>query len=187
MKKRLGYEIKTNKSIYDIKKETLNATNEQIQKEIDALNAIIEAGGELTEEQQKQLDERKAAYKTNSDEIVRIEQEKQKAILDFNKKTETTLRDLKLRNIKDERDRAKETLKIKEQEELSNIDRAIREGKRLGQDVSKLYQAKNEIVKFYNSEEAKINDDARKEEASKQKAAADKYKDNIKNQLKALS
>lgn len=186
LEKRLGIEIDTSNNIYDIKQENLAATNEQTKKEIDALRAIIEAGGELTDDQQKQLDERKADYAENAAEIKRIEREKQKAIIDFNKSTETTLRDFKLRNIQDERERSKATLQIREEEELAKINLQIREGKRLGQDVSKLEQAKLEITKFYNNEEKKINDAAAKERADKQKEAYDKYKDNIQKQLKTL-
>ncbi|CAB4154063.1 hypothetical protein UFOVP630_5 [uncultured Caudovirales phage] len=186
MEKKLGVRIKTNESSFDIEKRRLEATNRTLKTEIDALNAITEAGGELTEEQQKDLEQRKKDYEANSAAIVSQEQQKQKAILDINKKSSETLQAWKLKNITDDNKRAKEQLKLDEADALRKIDVEIINAKRLGQSTKDLEASKNEIKKYYTAQSTKIDETVQKQEADKAKANYDNYKSNIGKQLKAL-
>ena len=186
MEKKLGVKIKTNESSFDIEKRRLEATNKTLENEINALNAITEAGGELTEEQQKDLEQRKKDYEANSAAIVSQEQQKQKAILEINKKSADTLQQWKLKNITDDNKRAKEQLKLDEADALRKIDVEIINAKRLGQSTKDLEAAKGEIKQFYTAQSAKIDETVQKQEADKQKANYDNYKSNIGKQLKAL-
>jgi hypothetical protein len=186
MEKKLGVTIKTNESSFDIEKRRLEATNKTLENEINALNAITEAGGELTDEQQKDLEQRKKDYEANSAAIVSQEQQKQKAILDINKKSADTLQQWKLKNITDDNKRAKEQLKLDEADALRKIDVEIINAKRLGQSTKDLEAAKGEIKQFYTNQSAKIDETVQKQEADKQKANYDNYKSNIGKQLKSL-
>jgi hypothetical protein len=186
MEKKLGVTIKTNESSFDIEKRRLEATNKTLENEINALNAITEAGGELTDEQQKDLEQRKKDYEANSAAIVSQEQQKQKAILDINKKSADTLQQWKLKNITDDNKRAKEQLKLDEADALRKIDVEIINAKRLGQSTKDLEAAKGEIKQFYTAQSAKIDETVQKQEADKQKANYDNYKSNIGKQLKSL-
>ena len=186
MEKKLGVNIKTNESSFDIEKRRLEATNRTLENEINALNAITEAGGELTEEQQKDLEQRKKDYEANSAAIVSQEQQKQKAILEINKKSSDTLQQWKLKNITDDNKRAKEQLKLDQADALRKIDVEIINAKRLGQSTKDLEASKGEIKKFYAAQSTKIDETVQKQEADRQKTNYDNYKSNIGKQLKAL-
>jgi len=186
LEKKLGKKIDVSKSEYDIEEERLTKSQAANKMEIDALNKLVEAGGELTDEQKKQLEEREKDYKANAKAIESIEEQKQKAIIDANKKSTDILASWKLKNIQDENTRAKEQLKITEQEELSKIDLQIREAKRLKQSTTDLDAARLEIVKYFDNEENKITKRATEQKAATAKENYDKYKDGIGKQLKAL-
>jgi hypothetical protein len=186
MEKKLGVQINTSESSFDIEKRRLEATNATLENEINALNEITAAGGELTEEQQKDLEQRKKDYEANSVAIVSQEQQKQKAILDINKKSSDTLQGWKLKNITDDNKRAKEQLKLDEADALRKIDVEIINAKRLGQSTKDLESAKGEIKKFYTAQSAKIDETVQKQEVDRQKTNNDNYKSNIGKQLKAL-
>jgi hypothetical protein len=186
LEKKLGKKIDVSKSEYDIEQERLTKSQAANKMEIDALNKLVEAGGELTDEQKKQLEEREKDYKANAKAIESIEEQKQKAIIDANRKSTDILASWKLKNIQDENARAKEQLKITEQEELSKIDLQIREAKRLKQSTTDLDSARLEIVKYFDNEESKISKRATEQKAATAKENADKYKDGIGKQLKTL-
>jgi hypothetical protein len=184
--KAAGIKMDLTQNQFDIEKERLAQTNETLQTEIEALQAIEEAGGELTDEQKKDLEQRKADYEANSQQILLVEAQKQKAIQDFNKQTNDTLRDWQLKNITDATERSKKTLEIQKAEELRKIDIQIASGKKLGQDVSKLQEAKLEIDKYFASETKKIDDDVAQKKKEEQKKDYDNYKSNIGKKLKEL-
>ena len=186
MEKKLGVRVKTNESAFDIEKRRLEATNKTLKTEIDALNAITEAGGELTDEQKKDLDQRKKDYEANSAAIISQEQQKQKAILEINKKSSETLQSWKLKNIADDNKRAKEQLKLDQEDALRKIDIEIVNAKRLGQSTKDLEASKTEIKKYFSTQSAKIDETVKKQEEDKAKASYDNYKTNIGKQLKAL-
>lgn len=184
LEKRIGKQINLNKSLYDIQKDKVTQTKESVDREIESLNKITDMGGELTDEQKKQLSELKDKRRDLSQQEIEIERSKQKAIIDLNRKSFQTLQDWKTKNIKNENERAKAEFKIQEQRALAEIDIEIRKAKQLGQNTTLLEQTKNEIKKFYASEAQKVDKrvaedekKARQERAKEQREAANKAKD----------
>jgi hypothetical protein len=185
-KKKAGIKDSLNQNSFDIEEKRLTQTNATLKNEINALEQLKAAGGELTDEQLKDLEQRKKDYEANSAAIIANEQAKQKAIIDFNKKTTDTLREWQIKNIKDENERAKAQLGVTEAAELRKIDVEIANGNRLNQDVSKLKQARLEIVKFFDNEEAKINEAITKKNKETAKAQVDAANDAIGKRFKKL-
>jgi hypothetical protein len=171
---------------FDIEAERLALTNETLQAEIAAAEELMAAGGELTEEQQKDLEQRRNDYAANAEQIKLIEAQKQKAIQDFNKQTNKTLEEWQLKNITDATERSKKTLEIQKAEEIRKIDVQIASGKKLGQDVSKLQEAKLEIDKYFASETKKIDADVAQKKKEESQKEYDAYKGNIGKKLKEL-
>ena len=176
------------KNSFDIEKARLAATNETLANEINALNELEAAGGELTEEQQKDLEQRKADYEKNAAAIKQVEMEKQKAIIDINKQSSDTLRNLQIRNIADANERSKAQLKITRDEELRNIEIQIKKAEGLGQKeaVSKLEQAKVEIEKFYKNEGLKIDKQVQEQKVAKAKESSDRKAKILDEEFKKL-
>lgn len=185
-KKAAGIKEDLTKNQFDIEKQRLAATNETLKAEIDAAEKLKAAGGELTDEQKKDLEQRKNDYAANSEQIKIIEAQKQKAIQDFNKQTNKTLQEWQLKNITDATERSKKTLELQKQEEIRKIDVQIASGKKLGQDVSKLEEAKLEINKYFASETKKIDAEVTKSKKEEAQKAYDAYKGAIGKQLKEL-
>lgn len=171
---------------FDIEAERLALTNETLQAEISAAEELMAAGGELTDEQKKDLEQRRNDYAANAEQIKLIEAQKQKAIQDFNKQTNKTLEEWQLKNITDATERSKKTLEIQKQEEIRKIDVQIASGKKLGQDVSKLQEAKLEIDKYFASETKKIDADVTKKKQEEAQKDYDAYKGTIGKKLKEL-
>ena len=174
------------KNSFDIEKARLAATNETLANEINALNELEAAGGELTEEQLKELEERKADYEKNAAAIKQVEMEKQKAIIDINKQSSDTLRNLQIRNIADANERSKAQLKITKDEELRNIDIQIKKAEGLGQSTTKLEQAKVEIEKYYKSEGLKIDKQVQEQKVAKAKESSDRKAKILDEEFKKL-
>ncbi len=187
-KRKAGIKDSLNKNSFDIEKDRLLATQETLKAEIDALNELEAAGGELTDEQKKDLEQRKKDYQANADAIVSIEEQKQRAIIDANNKAANTLRDWKIKNIKDENERAKAQLKVTEAEEIRKIDVAISEAKRLNgvnsQAVKDLEASKLEIKKFFVTQNETLDAAINKKQVDAAKAASDKQAQLIQEQLK---
>jgi len=183
-KKKAGIKDDLNKSSFDIEKNRLVQTQETLKTEIDALKKLEAAGGELTDEQKKDLEQRKKDYAANAASIKQIELEKQKAIIDFNKKTSDTLEGWKIKNIKDENERAKAQLKLSEADEIRKIDVEIANGKRLNQDVSKLEASKVEIKQYFATQASLIDETVHKKAVDAAKAASDKQTQLLQKQLK---
>lgn len=175
-KRKAGIKDSLNQNSFDIEKTRLKQTQETLKAEIDALNELKAAGGELTDEQKKDLEQRKKDYQANADAIKQIEADKQKAIIDLNRKADETLQSWKIKNIKDENERAKAQLKVTEAEEIRKIDVAISEAKRLNQNTSVLEQSKLEIKKFFANQELVINETINKK-------AADAYQNRLQKDL----
>lgn len=172
--KKAGIRDQYNKNSFDIEKQRLAATNETLKAEIDALNELEAAGGELTDEQKKDLEQRKADYEKNSEAIKQVEMEKQKAIIDLNKQSSDTLRAWQIKNIADANERSKAQLKITKDEELRNIDVQIKKAESLGQSTEKLEKAKLEIEKYFSNESLKIDKQVQEQKVAKAKDAKDK-------------
>ena len=172
--KKAGVRDSYYKNSFDIEKARLAATQETLVAEIKALNELEAAGGELTDEQKKDLEQRKADYTANAAAIKQVEMEKQKAIIDINKQSSNTLRDWQIKNIADANERSKAQLKVTKDEELRKIDVAILTAEGLNQSTTKLEQAKVEIEKYYNNESLKIDKQVQEQKVAKAKEAKDK-------------
>lgn len=186
IEKKTGIQIANEKSVFDVKQQTLEQTRDQLNTEIDALRAIQEAGGELTEEQQKELDKRLDDYKKNNAAIRENEIAKNAAIVQMNKTSAKTLRDLQLRNVTDELEKNKKLLEINKEKEIADIEAQIVKAKKLGASTKDLEAAKAEIEKFYNNEAKKVQAAKSKEDADRAKDNYDKYKSGVGKELKTL-
>jgi len=174
--------IDRNKSIYDLEQERLAEMEASMDRELASLEAIEEAGGELTDEQIKQRDDLYKAYKENNAAIEENERQRVKAIIDINRKQDETLRSWKLKNIQDENQRAKEQFKVDEQAALAEIEKQIRLAKSLDQDTTKFEQTKVEIKQYYANEAAKVDQRVAKQAQDAQIAAAKAAQDTAKSQ-----
>lgn len=186
-RKKAGIKDTLNQNSFDIEKTRLTQTNATLKNEINALEELKAAGGELTDEQLKDLEQRKKDYKANSDAIVANEEAKVKAIMDANKKATETLRDWKIKNIKDENERAREQSKLDEQKEITKVNVAIEEQKRLtganSKAVKELEASKLEIQKLFATQRTGIDDVVQKKEDDARKKASDDYKNALQKQL----
>ena len=174
--------IDRNKSIYALEEERLTQKQESIQRELDSLNTLEEAEGELTDEQIKQREDLQKAYKENNAAIEENERQRVKAIIEINRKQDETLRSWKLKNIQDENQRAKEQFKVDEQTAIAEIDKQIRLAKSLGQDTSKFEATKVEIKQFYANEALKVDQRVAKQAQEAAAAAAKQAQDAAKAQ-----
>ena len=185
-RRKAGIKDTLSQNSFDVEKTRLTQTNATLKTEIDALEKLKAAGGELTDDQKKDLEQRKKDYEANAASIKQVELEKQKAIIDFNKKTTETLKDWQIKNIKDENERAKAQLQVTEAAELRKIDVEIATGKRLNQDVSKLREARKEIITYFNNEELKIDEAVNKKRKESAKVQVDAQNEAIGKRFKAL-
>ena len=179
---RLGIAIQTLDSEYDIEEERLALKQASLEAELASLQAIEDAGGELTDEQIKQRDDLYKSYKETNTAIEENERQRAKAIIDINRKQDEVLRSWKLKNIQDENQRAKEQFKIDEQTAIAEIDKQIRLARSLNQDVTKFEQTKVEIRQFYANEAAKVDQRVAKQAQDAQIAAAKQAADVAKQQ-----
>ena len=179
---RLGIAIQTLDSEYDIEEERLTLRQASLEEELASLQAIEDAGGELTEEQIKQRDDLYKSYKETNTAIEENERQRAKAIIDINRKQDEVLRSWKLKNIQDENQRAKEQFKIDEQTALAEIDKQIRLARSLNQDVTKFEQTKVEIRQFYANEAQKVDQRVAKQAQDAQIAANKQAQDAAKQQ-----
>lgn len=177
-KKKAGIKDDLNKSSFDIEKDRLEQTQVTLAAEINALNELEAAGGELTDEQKKDLEQRKKDYQANADAIIAIDEQKQKAIIENSTKASQTLRDWQIKNIKDENDRAREQSKVQEAEDIRKLNVAIEKSKRENgensQAVKDLEKTKLEIQKFYNQQRETITQAENKKAESAAKDALGK-------------
>jgi hypothetical protein len=179
---RLGIAIQTLDSEYDIEEERLTLRQASLEEELASLQAIEDAGGELTDEQIKQRDDLYKSYKETNTAIEENERQRAKAIIDINRKQDEVLRSWKLKNIQDENQRAKEQFKIDEQTALAEIDKQIRLARSLNQDVTKFEQTKVEIKQFYATEAQKVDQRVAKQAQDAQIAANKQAQDAAKQQ-----
>lgn len=184
--KKAGIRDDFNKSSFDIEKERLDATNETLANEISALEAIQEAGGELTDEQKADLDKRRADYEANANQIKILEAQKLAAIETMNQKTTATLESWQIKNIANKNERDKAQLKVEEANEVRKIDIQIAEAKRLGADTKALEATKAEIKKFYANSEVEINKAIYKQQQAIATEATNKKKEAALKELKDL-
>ena len=197
MEDQLGVRIDTSQSEFDIEREKQEELKASYERQIATLDAITEAGGELTEEQIKDRAKLVTGWKDSNKAIESNEANRAKAIVDINRKQNDQLTAWKLKNITDDNVRAKEQFKLDEQQALAELEKNITRAKQLKQDTSGFEATKVLIKQFYAGEAAKI--DARvakqqsdaaiaanKEAASRAKEQQQEYEKLIEGKLKKL-
>jgi len=197
MEDQLGVRIDTSQSEFDIEREKQEELKASYERQIAKLDAITEAGGELTEEQIKDREKLVTGWKDSNKAIESNEANRAKAIIDINRKQNDQLTNWKLKNIKDDNIRAKEQFKLDEQQALVALEKDITRAKQLKQDTSGFEATRVLIKQFYAGEAKKIDDrvakqatDAAiaqgKENASRAKEQAAEYEKLIEGNLKKL-
>ena len=197
MEDQLGVRIDTSQSEFDIEREKQEELKASYERQIATLDAITEAGGELTEEQVKDREKLVTGWKDSNKAIESNEANRAKAIIDINRKQNDQLTNWKLKNIKDDNIRAKEQFKLDEQQALAEQDKNITRAKQLKQDTSGFEATKVLIKQFYAGEAKKIDDrvakqatdaaiSANKEAQSRAKEQAAEYEKLIEKKLKDL-
>jgi hypothetical protein len=178
LKKKAGIKDALNQSSFDIEKTRLIQTQATLANEINALEELKDAGGELTEEQLKDLDQRKTDYDNNAEAIKTIEYQKIAYIEGLNKNLTAQLESWKIKNMANDVERAKAQAQLDKDAELRKLDAIMREAQMLG-DTSAYKKAsliKIEVEKAFRNELNKID----KEEDKKQTEAANTRSKNAK-------
>lgn len=197
MEDQLGVRIDTSQSEFDIEREKQEDLKASYERQIATLDAITEAGGELTDEQIKDREKLVTGWKDSNKAIESNEANRAKAIIDINRKQNDQLTAWKLKNITDDNQRAKEQFKLDEQQALAELEKNITRAKQLKQDTAGFEAQRGEIKKFYANEAAKV--DARvakqqtdaavaanKEAQSRAKEQQQEYEKLIEGKLKKL-
>lgn len=172
LEERLGVEIDTSKSIYDIKQQEAQEKADAYAEEI----AQLEGRRSLSDEDKKRLEEVRVKYQEENANIVKSEQDKQAAILKGARNADSILQNLRAKSIENENQRSKAFLDIAEKEAIAKLEQAKREAKQLGDDatVKKLEEAITLTKADFAKQRKKIDDDANKAAAdARQKAATD--------------
>ena len=189
LRKKAGIKDELNKNSFDIEKTRLIQTQATLANEINALEELKAAGGELTDEQVKDLEQRKTDYNNNSEAIKQIEYQKVAYIQNLNKTLTQQLESWRVRNMTNDVERAKAQAKLDEEAELRKIDAIMREAQLLGDTSAykKAAQIRLEIEKSYKQSIEKINKEEEKKETdaanTKSKNAKAKEEERIKNQI----
>lgn len=189
LKKKANIKDDLNKNSFDIEKTRLIQTQATLKNEINALEELKAAGGELTDEQLKDLEQRKSDYNNNAEAIKQIEYQKVAYIQNLNKTLTATLESWRVKNMTNDVERAKAQAKLDEEAELRKIDATMREAKLLGDNSAykKAAQIRLEIEKSYKQSIEKINKEEEKKETeaanTKSKNAKAKEEERVKNEL----
>jgi hypothetical protein len=157
MEDQLGVRIDTSQSEFDIEREKQEELKASYERQIATLDAITEAGGELTEEQIKDRAKLVTGWKDSNKAIESNEANRAKAIVDINRKQNDQLTAWKLKNITDDNVRAKEQFKLDEQQALAELEKNITRAKQLKQDTSGFEATRVQIKQFYAGEAAKVD------------------------------
>jgi hypothetical protein len=196
MEELTGVQIDTSKSSFDIENQRLQNNQESLEAQLDSLQAIEDAGGELTEEQIKDREKLKDEYKKNNQAIEENERARAKAIIEINQRQNDLLIKSRMRLMTDENERAKAQLKLDQEKEIKELNILIRNAKLLGQSTKGFEEAKLNTKAFYAGEATKIDtrvadetkkaaDKERKENADRQKANYESYVKSLEQKLKA--
>jgi hypothetical protein len=128
MEEKLGVEIDTSKSVYDIRKEAEQQKLADIDKEI----ALIQQQKNKSDEEKARLKELQEARKVHVNNIISLEQQKVQAQIKLNASLDQQIANLSAKQIKNEKERAKAMLAIQEKEALAKINAMEREAQQLG-------------------------------------------------------
>jgi hypothetical protein len=190
MEELTGVQIDTSKSSFDIEEQRLQNNQESLEAQLQSLQAIEDAGGELTEEQIKDREKLKDEYKKNNQAIEENERARAKAIIEINQRQNDLLIKSRMRLMTDENERAKAQLKLDQEKEIKELNILIRNAKVLGQSTKGFEEAKVNTKAFYAAEATKIDtrvaDDAKKEADKQRKENADRQKANYESYVKSL-
>jgi hypothetical protein len=176
LKKKAGIKDNINQNSFDIEKNRLIQSQATLKKEIDALDELKAAGGDLTDEQKKDLDQRKADYDKNAADIKNLEYSKIAYIEKLNRDLTTTLEGWKVKNMANDVERAKAQAKLDQDAELRKLEIAKRDATLHGdtKGLEILKQTELEINKFYANSIVKIQKDANEKSAADATNAAKK-------------
>jgi hypothetical protein len=180
LRKKAGIKDELNKNSYDIEKTRLIQTQATLANEINALEELKAAGGDLTEEQQKDLEQRKTDYAANAQAIKDIEYQKIAYIQKLNQNLTQQLESWKIKNMANDVERAKAQAQMDKDAEIRKMDAIIREATLLGDTsaVKKANEIKKQIEIGFQNDIAKIqkdaNDKQHTEAVNAQKKTSDK-------------
>jgi hypothetical protein len=190
MEELTGVQIDTSKSSFDIEEQRLQNNQASLEAQLESLQAIEDAGGELTEEQIKDREKLKDEYKKNNQAIEENERARAKAIIEINQRQNDLLIKSRMRLMTDENERAKAQLKLDKEKEIKELNILIRNAKVLGQSTKGFEEAKLNTIAFYANEAIKIDtrvaDEAKKTAEKERKENADRQKANYENYVKSL-
>jgi hypothetical protein len=190
MEELTGVQIDTSKSSFDIEQQRLQNNQASLEAQLQSLQAIEDAGGELTEDQIKDREKLKDEYKKNNQAIEENERARAKAIIEINQRQNDLLIKSRMRLMADENERAKAQLKLDKEKEIKELNILIRNAKVLGQSTKGFEEAKLNTIAFYANEATKIDtrvaDDAKKEADKQRKENADRQKANYESYVKSL-
>jgi len=190
MEELTGVQIDTSKSSFDIEEQRLQNNQESLEAQLESLQAIEDAGGELTEDQIKDREKLKDEYKKNNQAIEENERARAKAIIEINQKQNDLLIKSRMRLMTDENERAKAQLKLDQEKEIKELNILIRNAKLLGQSTKGFEEAKLNTKAFYAAEATKIDtrvaDETKKEADKQRKENSDRQKANYESYVKSL-
>ena len=190
MEELTGVQIDTSKSSFDIENERLQNNQDSLNAQLDSLQAIEDAGGELTEEQIKDREKLKEEYKKNNQAIEENERARAKAIIEINQRQNDLLIKSRMRLMTDENERAKAQLKLDQEKEIKELNILIRNAKLLGQSTKGFEEAKLNTKAFYAGEATKIDtrvaDETKKAAEKERKENSDRQKANYESYVKSL-
>jgi hypothetical protein len=190
MEELTGVQIDTSKSSFDIENQRLENNKASLNAQLDSLQAIEDAGGELTEEQIKDREKLKDEYKKNNQAIEENERARAKAIIEINQRQNDLLIKSRMRLMTDENDRAKAQLKLDQEKEIKELNILIRNAKLLGQSTKGFEEAKVNTKAFYAAEATKIDtrvaDETKKAAEKERKENSDRQKANYESYVKSL-
>jgi hypothetical protein len=154
IEEKLGIQIDTSQSIFDLKREQIEGDMAINQAEIDSLNLKKE----LTEEDKKRLADLTKTQADLANQQVQNEINKINAISNLNVSLDKQIELLQAKQIKGESERAKAMLDIQQKEALAKVEQQIKEAQQLGDStaLAKAQQLKNLIIQDFKIQELEI-------------------------------
>jgi hypothetical protein len=154
IEEKLGIQIDTSQSIFDLKREQIEGDMAINQAEIDSLNLKKE----LTEEDKKRLADLTKTQADLANQQVQNEINKINAIRNLNVSLDKQIELLQAKQIKGESERAKAMLDIQQKEALAKVEQQIKEAQQLGDStaLAKAQQLKNLIIQDFKRQELEI-------------------------------
>lgn len=154
IEEKLGIQIDTSQSIFDLKRQQIEEDMAINQAEIDSLNLKKE----LTEEDKKRLADLTKTQADLANQQVQNEINKINAIRNLNVSLDKQIELLQAKQIKGESERAKAMLDIQQKEALAKVEQQIKEAQQLGDStaLAKAQQLKNLIIQDFKRQELEI-------------------------------